>query len=140
MTFGSVRAMRSVTGLALVIAGTAAAGCGSSNKPACGVLANGQRLCGADLKAYCQKFEHGSLDADTILACEQAGVRVSPASTGPVSSYASLLATCRAQATRSGCAAAARYLDDQGIAHLSADQARCIGQGGRPLVCVRDEP
>lgn len=50
---------------------------GSDGGTQCGILANGNKLCGQDLVSYCQNFEQGSLDAQTVLSCELVGVDVS---------------------------------------------------------------
>jgi hypothetical protein len=63
---------------AAVVAGVAPA-CGSyeerpaAQAPNCIILANGNKLCGADAKAYCEQFLGDAADVKTIEACVSVG-------------------------------------------------------------------
>src|SRR4051794_211524 len=53
--------------------------CGASRKASkpesCVILGNGNKLCGPDAKAYCEKFLKGSTDKTTMRACAAVGVK-----------------------------------------------------------------
>jgi hypothetical protein len=63
--------------LAAMISAIALSGCGSSGESntrvACVILANGNKLCGADARAYCNRFVPAQPDPQTAAACASVG-------------------------------------------------------------------
>jgi hypothetical protein len=133
--------LRRIVVLAIfAVAASVIAGCGHSAQTAdCGILANGTKLCGGDLKAYCEKFEGGSLDQNTVQVCEEAGVDVLKNLPTPPSS-STLEHECEsAGGKHAECEAWANSEQAVGVERISPDAANCIGNGGRVRYCVSDE-
>jgi len=132
--------LRRIVVLAIfAVAASVIAGCGHSAQTAdCGILANGTKLCGDDLKAYCEKFERGSLDQGTTQACAGIGVQVLPKTTETEPS--TLAQQCEnAGGNRKACEVWANSEEAIGVTRISPDAANCIGHGGRVRYCVSDE-
>jgi hypothetical protein len=128
-----VRAILMLSLLAVVCAG-----CGGGSKPACVINAAGAKLCGGDAKAYCQKFEQGTNDPDTLQACAAVGARVEPA---PVSSSDPLVETftedcVRAGGDRTQCGVAADEAKRAGIETFDVRMKDCVSAGHDPFACV----
>jgi len=132
--------LRRLAVLAVIVAAAViVAGCGQSKQTAaCGILANGSKLCGGDLKAYCKKFEQGSLDQSTTQVCAGIGVQVLPKT--PEATPSTLAQECEsAGASSRACRAWADSDEAVGVTRISPDAANCIRTGGRVRYCVSDE-
>jgi hypothetical protein len=121
----------------LAVAVVVTAGCGSSGTAsACGVLANGQKLCDRDLKAYCQKFERGALDSDTVQACAQVGVDVIPRSPPQIEKFTR--ACVAAGGDETDCEVAAEDAHAAGFPAFDGRLAQCVRHHVSPGDCVQE--
>jgi hypothetical protein len=130
--------LRNIAGFALIAVGLLVAGCGGSHEAkVCGILVNGSKLCGADLKAYCEKFEQGSLDQSTTQACASVDAELLPDT--PQATPTTLARECENDGgSESDCSAWANSDEAVGVTSISPDAANCIGNGGRVRYCVSD--
>lgn len=118
-----------------------AAACGGSDEEACIILANGNKLCGADANAYCERFVPASTDMQSAAACASVGAgRDRDTTTVPRDNNVQAFADACVDygGDSDSYQMAAEEAASAGIKYMTLPIRQCLEHGGDPMDCVID--